>query len=98
MKILAPAIPRLENIDQPARMVKALMAYFRETDPTSTLRLISLLYHEPVETLVETFTSDQGMDAFMMISYGFAANSIGDLMEATRVLGFRKDVKEVADG
>lgn len=90
---MAPAIPVLESRTSAPGFVRELMIYFKEHDPTATLRLLSLLYHEPIETLIEVLDVDSGMRAFQMISYGFTLNSIADLLEAARVLGFTKEAK-----
>lgn len=97
MKIMAPASHLMTGDLSSAAFIRDLMAHFRETDPTQIIRLLSLLYHEPVETLVESFSQEDGFQAFQMISYGFAMNAIADLVAASKFLGFIKPNKIVAD-
>lgn len=95
MKILAPVAQDVMEAEKAVTMVRIIFEHFEETDPTQTLRLASLFYHEPVDTLAETLVDVSGEDFFGMMIDAFVENSLADLVETVFALGFAK--KRVSD-
>jgi hypothetical protein len=95
MKILAPVAQDIVEAEKAVSMVRIIFEHFEETDPTQTLRLASLFYHEPIDTLAETLVDVSGEDFFAMMIDAFVENSLADLVETTFALGFAK--KRVSD-
>lgn len=95
MKILAPVAQDVMEAEKAVTMVRIIFEHFEETDPTQTLRLASLFYHEPVDTLAETLVDVSGEDFFGMMIDAFVENSLADLVETIFALGFAK--KRVSD-
>ena len=91
MKILAPIAQDISEADNAARMMGIIFDYFEETDPTQTLRLASLLFHESLETLVELLDGKPSEEFFFMMVEAFAENSLADLVESIFALGFAKE-------
>ncbi len=92
MKMLAPIASDLTKADNAPAMIRIIMDYFAVADPTMTLRLISLMYHEPIETLVDMLEQKQQSEFFQMLVEGFVVNSLADLVEGIFVLGMTKKV------
>lgn len=96
MKILAPIAQDIAEADNAAKMMVIIYEYFEKTDPTQTLQLASLFFHESLETLVEVLGDKSSEEFFYMMVEAFAANSLADLVESIFVLGFAE--KRVSDG
>lgn len=97
MKMLAPIAQDIADADNAAGMMRIIFEHFEETDPVQTLRLASLFYHEPIETLAETLEDKSSEEFFAMMVNAFADNSLADLIEAIYILGFaRKKVSDAA--
>ena len=96
MKILAPIAQDISEADNAAGMMRIIFEYFEETDPTQTLRLASLFFHETIETLVEVLDDKPSEEFFYMMVRAFAENSLADLVETIFALGFAQ--KRVSDG
>lgn len=95
MKVLAPIAQDILEADNAAGMMRIIFEYFEETDPTQTLRLASLFFHEKIETLVEVLEDRPSEEFFYMMVEAFAENSLADLVETIFALGFAQ--KRVSD-
>lgn len=96
MKILAPIAQDIAEANNAARMMRIIFEYFEETDPTQTLRMASLFFHESLDTLVEVLGDRSSEEFFSMMVDAFARNHLVDLVEAIFMLGFAD--KKVDDG
>lgn len=96
MKILAPIAQDVSEADNAARMMGIIYEHFEKTDPTQTLQLASLFFHESLDTLVEVLGEISSEEFFYMMVEAFAANSLADLVESIFVLGLAE--KKVGDG
>lgn len=96
MKILAPIAQDISEAENAARMMRIIYEHFEETDPTQTLRLASLFFHESLETLLEILDGKPSEEFFFMMANAFAENSLADLVESIFALGFAQ--KKVSDG
>lgn len=96
MKMLAPIAPEITQADNAPAMIRIIMDHFAEVDPTMTLRIMSLMYHEPIETLVATLEDTSSPEFFTMLVEGFVVNSLADLIEGIYVLGMVRKVVEDA--
>jgi hypothetical protein len=94
MKMLAPIAPEITQADNAPAMIRIIMDHFADVDPTMTLRIMSLMYHEPIETLVAALEDTSSPEFFSMLVEGFAVNSLADLIEGIYVLGM---VRKVVD-
>ena len=96
MKMLAPIAPKITQAENAPAMIRIIMDHFSEVDPTMTLRIMSLMYHEPIETLVSTLEDKSSADFFTMLVEGFVVNSLADLIEGIYVLGMTRKVVDNA--
>lgn len=94
MKMLAPIAPEVIQADNAPAMIRIIMDHFADVDPTMTLRIMSLMYHEPMETLVETLKDKSSPEFFTMLVEGFVVNSLADLIEGIYVLGMARKVAD----
>ncbi len=95
MKILAPIAQDITNADNAAGMMRIIFEHFEKTEPTQTLQLASLFFHEPIETLAEVLKDRSSEEFFYMMVEAFAENSLADLIETIFALGFTQ--KKVSD-
>jgi len=96
MKILAPVAQDISEADNAAGMMRIIFEHFEATDPTQTLHLASLFFHESIETLAKVLQDKPSEDFFIMMVNAFAENSLADLIESIFVLGFAR--KRMSNG
>jgi len=96
MKMLAPIAPEIIQADNAPAMIRIIMDHFTEVDPTMTLRIMSLMYHEPMESLIVILEKKSSPEFFSMLVEGFVVNSLADLIEGIYVLGMARKVVDDA--
>lgn len=87
MKIIAPHVSAFVGADNPLQLIKSLIDSFPLDERPQLLRLISLMHHEDLDTMVELLADKSGTDFAMILTEGINVNDIFEMVENIYLLG-----------
>lgn len=87
MKIIGPHAHLYTDTDKPIKVLKNLLAAFRDENPTQALRLVALMEHKPVEQIAEEFKDAPAEEFIMHLAEGLSRNRIVNLIDAAFYMG-----------
>jgi len=90
MKIIAPYASKLVEAENAIQLIRTLIDSFPLDERSQLLRLIALMHHEHLDTVVELLKDKSGMDFTLLLSAGINANNIFEMIENIYFLGLAK--------
>lgn len=87
MKIIAPYASKLVEAENAIQLIRTLIDSFPLDERPQLLRLVALMHHEHLDTVVELLKDKSGMDFTLLLSAGINANNIFEMIENIYFLG-----------
>jgi len=87
MKVLSNYSKEIMIETRHSRVLARLLRAILKRSPTDSVRLLSLMYHAPVEAIAADFETGEGIDFIKALTKAFRVNPLPDLINGARILG-----------
>jgi len=87
MKIIAPYASNLIGAENALQLIRALIDSFPLDERPQLLKLVSIMHHESLETIVELLADKEGVDFMMLLTEGIRVNDVFEMIDNIYFLG-----------
>ena len=89
MKIIRPYVADIRGQTDPMELIRILLSRIQETQPSDSIRLVSLMYGISPEEVIDKVKDykNRGSMFYKILVEGFTANPLPDLVNAGYMVG-----------